>query len=94
MAVFVAGGGGVGVSEGTTNAAVGVTTGVSVTGLSGLRTAKRIAATTVSATTTNVPRAISRRCTGEEAELPLLVDGPGKDTVYHLVLRMCRIGQS
>jgi hypothetical protein len=92
--VFVEGGREVGVSEGATSTTVGVATGVSVAELSGLRTAKRIAATTVSATTTIVPMAISRRCTGEEAELPLFVEGPGKDTDYYLVLKMCRTGQN
>jgi hypothetical protein len=78
--VFVGSGSGVGVSEGAIAAVVEVEIGVPETELSGLRTAKRIAATTVSATTINVPTAMSRRWTGE-AELPF-DEGSGKDTVF------------
>lgn len=82
--VFVGSERGVGVSEGAIAAAVGVEIGVPGVEVSGLRTAKRIAATTVSATTIKVPTAMSRRWTGE-AELPF-DEGSGKDTVFTLVL--------
>lgn len=82
--VLVGSGGEVGVSEGITAAVVAVEIGVPVAELSGLRTAKRIAATTVSATTINVPTAMSRRWIGE-AELPFDGDS-GKDTVFTLPL--------
>jgi hypothetical protein len=69
----------VGVKEGIT--ATTVIVDVAVTELSGdgLRTAKSIAATTVSATTMSVPIAINRRCAGDEAVPPLDEDS-GKDT--------------
>lgn len=76
----------VGVGEATMTAAVGPEAGVPVVEFSGLRTAKRIAATTVRATTINVPTAMSRRWTGEEAAL--LLEGSGKDTGFYLPAKM------
>ena len=70
----------VGVKGGITATCV-IIVDVAVTELSGdgLRTAKSIAATTVSATTMSVPIAINRRCAGDEVVPPLDEDS-GKDT--------------
>ena len=86
------GGSGVGVKEGNTATRVTVDTGVMVA-LVGFRTAKRMAAITVRATTIRVPIAITRRCTGEEVVFPLDEDS-GKDTSFYLAAKMSLTDQS
>ena len=85
------GGSGLGVREGNTATRVSVDTGVTVA-LVGFRTAKRMAAMTVRATTMRVPIAITRRCTGEEVVFPL--EGSEKDTGFYLAAKMSLTDQS
>jgi hypothetical protein len=86
------GGSGLAVGEGTTATRVAVDTGVMVVFV-GFRTAKRMAAMTVRATTMRVPIAITRRCTGEEVVFPLDEDS-GIDTSFYLAAKMSLTDQS